>query len=118
MTCWRNVSTGGKPTKKKNGTLRCRFLWARGWLLRHRLDELLVGLRLAALNDRDRLDLAALHREDGHLRVLAVALLVEGDLPGRAGEVDLLQLGQVSLRIRRVGLLHGFDQQVRRVIGE
>ena len=56
----------------------------------HRLDEVVVRRGLAALHDGDRLDLAALQREDRDLGVLAVALLVELDLAGGAVVADLL----------------------------
>src|SRR6478609_3087224 len=108
MTCCRNVSTGGKPkpkpkmtSKNKNGTLGCRSFSPAGGLLgrAHRLQEFLIRQRLARLHHGDRLDLAALHGEDRDLRVLAVALVVEGNRAGRAVEADLLQLRQVFLRI-------------------
>src|SRR6476660_3551771 len=102
MTCCRKVSTGGKPKPKtKTAPSGAVPIVPLGGLFAgaHRLHELVVGGGLAALDDRDRLDLAAFHGEDGHLRVLAVALVVERDLSGGAGEADLLQLGQVLLGI-------------------
>src|SRR5687767_9035683 len=51
------------------------------------------GRGLALLHDGDGLDLAALQLEDGHLGVLAVTLGVEFDGAGRAGELDVEDLG-------------------------
>src|SRR5215470_10189777 len=81
-------------------------------------EEVAVADRLAGFHDRERLELAALHREDRDLGVLAVALFVERDRPGRAAIVDLRQLGQILRGIRGVRFLHRLDEQVRTVVSE
>ena len=58
--------------------------------------------RLAGLDDGDGLDVAVLHLEDRHFGVLAVALLVELDVAGRAVELDLADFRQVLGRVGRV----------------
>src|SRR4051812_46302806 len=103
MTCCRKVSTGGKPKPKtKTAPSGAVPVMPLNGLLAgaHGLHEFFVALRLAALNDCDGLDFATLHGEDRHLGVLAVALVVEADVAGGAGEADLLQLRQVLFRIR------------------
>src|SRR5947199_167199 len=80
IICCRNVSTAGKPKPKRKTAprgCRCRL---RSPVLLGGLQELLIRQRLAALDDGERLDLAAFHGEDGHLGVLAVAFVVELDV--------------------------------------
>src|SRR5436309_14982793 len=115
MTCCRKVSTAGKPKPKtKTAPRGCRsFTGAPRGLFARGLHELRVGHDLARLEDGDRLELAALHREDRDLRVLAIALLIERDRTRRAVKRDLLQFGQILLGIGRVRLLHRVDEKIR-----
>src|SRR5437879_3655882 len=83
--------------------------------LRH---EIFVLDGLAALDDGAREELAALHGEDCHFGVLAVAFLIEGNPSRRACEIDFLQNGQICRRVGRVGFLHRLDQQVCGVVRE
>src|SRR5947209_19220316 len=116
MTCCRKVSTAGKPKPKtKTAPRGVPFIAERSRLFARGLHELRVGHDLARLEDGDRLELAALHREDRDLRVLAIALLIEGDRTRRASERDLLQLGQILFGIGRVRLLHRVDEKIRRI---
>src|SRR5581483_12149632 len=100
MTCCRKISTAASGfgacqiaagDANENSTRRCRFqdlrqapsTRARRRLLpRSRLDEFLERDRLAALDDGEGLDLPALHGEDRHLRILAIAFRVELDPAG------------------------------------
>src|SRR4051794_37831107 len=119
MTCCRKVSTAGKPKPKtKTAPSGAVLEMPACGLFAHRLHEILVARGLAALDDGDGLDLAALHGEDGDLGVLAVAFVVERDRAGRAGEAESLQVGQVLLRIRGVRLLHRLDEEIGRVVRE
>src|SRR6266568_4304744 len=83
--------------------------------LRH---EIFVLDGLAALDDGDRQELAALHGEDGHFGVFAVAFFIERNPARRACEIDFLQNGQLFRRVGRLGFLHRLDQQVCGVVRE
>src|SRR5262245_15262600 len=100
-SCCRKVSMRGESLAetKTAPSGAVLALPAPGGLL---LGEISPAGGRAALDDRHGLDLAALHGEDGHLGVLAVALGVELDLAGGAVVADLRQLGQVLRRIGRV----------------
>jgi hypothetical protein len=71
---------------------------------------------LGRLHGHHLLALATLVGEQRERAVLDVALAVEGDRTGHALVVDLGELGQVLLRVGRVGLLHRRDHRHRRVV--